>query len=320
MKEVERIIYLAGGCFWGLEKLMSVIPGVVETTSGYANGIAKDKANYQDVCNGDTGFKEAVKVQYLINEVSLEKILMAYFYVINPAQKNRQGMDVGSQYQTGIYYTNSEDEKIIRKIAAVEAARNDKFFVEIEPLVNFYPAEEYHQKYLDKHPDGYCHIPMEAIALFSKQTIDPAKYTRPTKEIIEKELTEEQFRVTQENGTERPYENQYWDHEGKGIYVDIVSKEPLFSSLDKYASTCGWPAFKAPIEKPMIVEKEDWGHGMFRTEVRSRVGNSHLGHIFTNDFESPNGIRYCINSASLRFIPYEKMEEEGYGYLLSLFE
>lgn len=320
MKQLKKVIYLAGGCFWGLEKLMRSIPGVIEVTSGYANGLEIEKANYQDVCKGDTGFKETVKVEYDANEVSLEKLLMAYFYVIDPTKKNRQGMDVGSQYQTGIYYTNNTDEEIVKKVALIEEGRNEKFFVEIEPLINFYPAEEYHQKYLDKNPGGYCHIPLEAITMFSNLKVDPGKYVKPAKEIIESELTKEQFRVTQQKGTERPYQNEYWNFNSKGIYVDVVSKEPLFSSLDKYSSSCGWPAFKAPIEKPLVVEKEDRSHGMSRTEVRSRMGDSHLGHVFTNDPESPNGIRYCINSASLIFIPYEKMEEAGYGYLLSIFE
>ncbi|MBR3993487.1 MAG: peptide-methionine (R)-S-oxide reductase MsrB, partial [Anaerotignum sp.] len=152
------------------------------------------------------------------------------------------------------------------------------------------------------------------------QRIDPGEYQKPADEVIRENLTDKQYRVTQHSDTEHPFTNEYWDQFEKGIYVDIVTGEPLFSSLDKYESSCGWPAFTQPIEAPTIIEKMDYSHGMRRIEVRSRAGDSHLGHVFTNDPESPNGVRYCINSASLRFIPYEEMETEGYGYLLDLFD
>ena len=184
---------------------------------------------------------------------------------------------------------------------------------------NYYPAEEYHQDYLEKNPKGYCHIPKAEMELFSRLRIDPGDYQKPAAESIRDKLTEEQYRVTQESGTERPFSNEFWNQFEKGIYVDIVTGEPLFSSTDKFESGCGWPAFTKPIEEPAVVELEDLSHGMRRTEVRSRAGDSHLGHVFTGDPESPNGVRYCINSASLRFVPYAKMEAEGYGYLLDLF-
>ena len=154
----------------------------------------------------------------------------------------------------------------------------------------------------------------------SRLRIDPGDYQKPAAESIRDKLTAEQYRVTQESGTERAFTGEFWDKFEKGIYVDVVTGEPLFSSTDKYESGCGWPAFTMPIEGPAVVEKEDLSHGMRRTEVRSRAGDSHLGHVFTGDPESPNGVRYCINSAALRFVPYEKMEAEGYGYLLYLFE
>lgn len=318
--EPENVIYLAGGCFWGIEKLMRSIPGVTDTESGYANGTCEEDADYNTVCSGKTGFRETVRVEYDSEKVSLDALLLAYFYVIDPTATNRQGNDKGPQYQTGIYYTNEKAKETVERIAAVEKGRTEDFAVETGPLLNYYPAEEYHQDYLEKNPGGYCHIPNAEIELFSKLTIDPGDYRKPAAETIRDRLTSEQYRVTQKNGTEKPFRNKFWDQFEKGIYVDIVTGEPLFSSTDKFESGCGWPAFSKPIEEPAIVEKEDRSHGMQRIEVRSRSGDSHLGHVFTGDPESPNGVRYCINSASLRFIPYEKMKAEGYGYLLYLFK
>ena len=208
----------------------------------------------------------------------------------------------------------------VKRIADIKRGRSEKFFVELGPLRNYYPAEEYHQNYLEKNPNGYCHIPRVEMELFSRLRIDPGDYRKPAAETIRDTLTAEQYRVTQESGTERAFTGELWDKFEKGIYVDIVTGEPLFSSTDKFESGCGWPAFTKPIEGPAVVEKEDLSHGMRRTEVRSRAGDSHLGHVFTGDPESPNGVRYCINSAALRFVPYARMEAEGYGYLLNLFE
>ena len=319
-KEPENVIYLAGGCFWGLESLMQSIPGVIDAVSGYANGSCESDANYKKVCGGATGFRETVRVEYDPERVSLDALLMAYFYVIDPTVKNRQGNDVGSQYQTGVYYTNERAAETVERIAKIEAGRSDGFYVETEPLRSFYPAEEYHQNYLDKNPGGYCHIPHEEIELFSRLSIDPGDYRLPAADVIRGKLTDEQYAVTQKNATEKPFANQYWNFRGRGIYVDVVTGEPLFSSQSKFESSCGWPAFSSPIEKPAVIERRDDSYGMRRTEVRSRAGDSHLGHVFENDPESPNGIRYCINSASLRFIPYESMEAEGYGYLLKIFK
>ena len=320
MDNTENVIYLAGGCFWGIEQLMQSIPGVIDAESGYANGTCKEDADYKTVCMGGTGFRETVRVEYDPEQVSLDALLLAYFYVIDPTVQNQQGNDRGSQYQTGVYYTNENARKTVKRIADIERGRSEKFFVEIGPLKNYYPAEEYHQNYLEKNPCGYCHIPRAEIELFSQLRIDPGDYQKPAAEAIKDKLTAEQYRVTQESDTERPFTGEFWDKFEKGIYVDVVTGEPLFSSTDKYESGCGWPAFTKPIEGPAVVEKEDLSHGMRRTEVRSRAGDSHLGHVFTGDPESPNGVRYCINSAALRFVPYEKMEAEGYGYLLYLFE
>ena len=319
-QEKENVIYLAGGCFWGLEKLMQSIPGVIDAQSGYANGTGKADAKYQTILGGKTGFRETVRVEYDPAKVSLDHLLLAYFYVIDPTVLNKQGNDTGTQYQTGIYYTNTQVQAVVERIVELERGRHKVFAVEVGPLKNYYPAEEYHQNYLDKNLGGYCHISPAKIKLLSSLKIDAGAYKKPAAETIRDKLTTEQFQVTQQNGTERPFHNEFWDKFAKGIYVDIVTGEPLFSSTDKYQSSCGWPAFTKPIEAPLLVERKDTSYGMVRTEVRSRSGDSHLGHVFTGDRESPNGVRYCINSASLRFIPYEQMEAEGYGYLLYLFK
>lgn len=316
----DHVIYLAGGCFWGIEQLMQSIPGVLNAQSGYANGTGEADANYRTVSTGKTGFRETVRVEYDPEQVSLDALLLAYFYVIDPTVENQQGNDRGTQYQTGVYYTNEAAKETVERIASIERSRSPRFAVEIGPLLNYYPAEEYHQDYLAKNPTGYCHIPRDEIKLFSTLRIDPGDYKKPATETIREKLTDEQYRVTQENATERPFANEFWNQFEQGIYVDVVTGEPLFSSTDKFESGCGWPAFSKPIETPAVVELPDNSYGMKRIEVRSRAGNSHLGHVFTGDPESPNGIRYCINSASLRFIPYAKMESEGYGYLMSLFE
>ncbi len=318
--ENSRVIYLAGGCFWGLELLMQSLEGVIDAESGYANGRSAEEASYKTIKKGGTGFRETVKVTYEPSVISLEKILFAYYYVIDPTVSNRQGNDVGEQYQTGIYYTDEESKTVVERITAVERGRTKRFYVETGPLINFYPAEEYHQDYLVKNPGGYCHIPRDEIKLLSSLRIDPGKYTKPADEIIRESLSDMQYAVTQKSATERPFANEYWNSFERGIYVDIVTGEPLFSSLDKYESSCGWPAFSSVIEKPAVVEIPDTSHGMVRTEVRSRAGDSHLGHVFEGDRESPSGVRYCINSASLRFVPYEKMEEEGYGFLMDIFD
>lgn len=307
-------IYLAGGCFWGLEKFMSLIDGVDEVISGYANG-DKENPTYEEVCRGKLNFRECVKVKYSF--VNLETLLFAFFRVIDPTVINRQGMDMGSQYQTGIYYTDEASKEIIDKVVNIEKKRFERFCVEIRPLVNFYPAEEYHQKYLIKNPNGYCHIGRDMFEL-AKNIKVMAKYALPSEAEIKNKLTDLQYEVTQNKQTERPFENEYYNFNRKGIYVDIVTNEPLFTSKDKFQSSCGWPAFSKPIDPNVTVYKEDYSYGMHRIEVLSRSGNTHLGHMFENDPESDNGIRFCINSASLKFIPYEEMDEDyqEYKYLL----
>ena len=243
MDTTDNVIYLAGGCFWGMEQLMQSIPGVIDAESGYANGTCEADADYKTVCKGETGFRETVRVEYDPEQVSLDALLLAYFYVIDPTVQNRQGNDRGSQYQTGVYYTNESARETVKRIAEIERGRSEKFFVEIGPLKNYYPAEEYHQNYLEKNPNGYCHIPRAEMELFSRLRIDPGDYQKPAAESIRDKLTAEQYRVTQESGTERAFTGEFWDKFEKGIYVDVVTGEPLFSSTDKYESGCGWPAF-----------------------------------------------------------------------------
>jgi peptide methionine sulfoxide reductase msrA/msrB len=309
------VIYLAGGCFWGLEKLMQSIPGVVRGTSGYANGDPSVRPTYSEVCTGKTGYRETVRVEYKENEISLDAILFTFFAAIDPTVKNRQGNDTGSQYQTGIYYTDERSGATVAHVAGIERSRHKNFAVEIEPLDQFYDAEEYHQDYLDKNPGGYCHITPAEIKIAEKMTVDPAKYRRPPDDEVKKRLIKEQYYVAVDSGTEPPFRNEFWDHKEKGIYVDVITGEPLFSSKDKFESPCGWPAFSKAIDPNTVVYLKDYSLGMRRTEVRSRSGNTHLGHVFYGDPDSPNGVRFCINSLSLRFVPFADMDGEGYGYL-----
>ncbi|MEG1557563.1 MAG: peptide-methionine (S)-S-oxide reductase MsrA [Oscillospiraceae bacterium] len=315
-KDGVEVIYLAGGCFWGMEKLAQSLKGVVLATSGYANGSC-DNPTYEMVCAGDTGFRETVRVEYNPKQISLDAILFAYFYVVNPTQTNRQGNDIGTQYQAGIYYADDASKETVNRIAELERGRTAKFSVETGPLESFFDAEEYHQDYLDKNPAGYCHIPAAEIEILKNMVFDPGLYKKPAADAIEDMLSPKQYAVTQRSQTEKPFDNEYFDKFERGIYVDVVTGEPLFSSNDKFMTSCGWPGFSGAIDETAVIKIEDLSHGMARTEVRSRAGDSHLGHVFLGDTESPNGVRYCINSASLRFIAFEDMEAQGYGYLKS---
>ncbi len=315
----SNTIYLAGGCFWGMEKLMQSILGVLDAESGYANGTGERDATYEVVCSGKTGFRETVRVVYDPARVSLDHLLFAYFSVVDKTAVNRQGHDVGTQYQAGVYYADEAARAVVERIAAVERARTPGFAVEIGPLINFFPAEAYHQDYLDKNPGGYCHIPLDEIARLSGATIDAGRYPRPDEAQLHALLTPEQFAVTQQSATERPFSSALYGNSRRGLYVDVVTGEPLFTSDDMYRSSCGWPSFTQPIEPPVIVARADGSHGMRRVEVRSRAGDSHLGHVFEGDPESPNGVRYCINGAALRFVPLEELEAQGYGYLRGKF-
>lgn len=298
-------IYLAGGCFWGVEAYLSKIPGIVNTQVGYANGNGKHPS-YQQVSNGKTGFTETVMVEYNPQKLTLSQLLEHFFDIINPTVLNRQGNDVGSQYRTGIYYVNNGDKTVIDRVMDGQTPKYPLPIVtEVEPLKNFYKAEEYHQKYLEKNPKGYCHIDLSPVEKYEK-------YKKPADEKLKEILNDIQYRVTQENATESPFSSRYDKNFENGIYVDIVTGEPLFSSKDKFDAGCGWPSFSKPIEKTALKEKMDGSNGMFRTEVRSSVGDSHLGHVFEDGPKDRGGQRYCINGAALRFVPKDELKHAGY--------
>lgn len=307
-------IWFAGGCFWGVETYMSRIYGVYDVTSGYANG-DKENPSYKEVSSGKTGYTEAVHVRYDPDRVELKTLLLHLFKIIDPTEKDKQGNDIGNQYRSGIYYKDESDKAVIEEVMTLEQKKYAKAIqTEVLPLKNYYLAEDYHQDYLDKNPGGYCHIDF---SLLRDQlvVIDPKKYEKPRDEVLKKVLTDTQYQVTQESETERPYSNEYWNSTKKGIYVDIATGEPLFSSTDKFESGCGWPSFTKPIVPEVLAYEKDKSYSMVRTEVKSRSGDSHLGHVFEDGPRETGGLRFCINGASLRFIPLEQMEQEGYGFL-----
>ena len=285
-----QTIYLAGGCFWGLEAYFERIPGIIDAESGYANGKTANPS-YEDVIRG-SGHAETVKITYDPARISLADILQYYFRVIDPTSLNKQGNDRGTQYRTGVYTTDAAERSIVEKALAEEQKRHQKpLVVENLPLANYYKAEEYHQDYLAKNPNGYCHIdihqadipldkPQAARDPNGEPLIDAGKYHKPDAATLRQTLGAEAYEVTQNSATERPFSHAY-DHQfAPGLYVDVVSGEPLFSSADKYDSGCGWPSFTKPISRAVITEHDDTSYNMRRTEVRSRVADAHLGHVF----------------------------------------
>lgn len=318
-----KTIYLAGGCFWGLEAYFQRINGVVDAVSGYANGNTENPS-YEDVVRRNTGHAETVRVVYDTGKLSLNDILQYYFRVIDPTSLNKQGNDRGTQYRTGVYYTDPTEQAVIAEVLKQEQKKYAQaLVVENLPLKHFYEAEEYHQDYLIKNPNGYCHIDIRKAdeplpgkaAPQNGKGFDAAAYRKPNDAELKKRLTAEQYRITQQNGTEYAFSHEYDRLSAPGIYVDVVSGEPLFSSADKYDSGCGWPSFTCPISASSVTEHNDFSYNMHRTEVRSAAADSHLGHVFPDGPPAKGGLRYCINGASLRFIPLDKMDEEGYGRL-----
>lgn len=320
-----KTIYLAGGCFWGVEAYFQRIKGVADAVSGYANGHTANPS-YEDVVHRNSGHAETVRVTYDADVLSLDQILQYYFRVVDPTSLNRQGNDSGTQYRTGIYYTDPAEKAVIAAALKREQQKySAPLVVENQALQHFYEAEEYHQDYLIKNPNGYCHIdirkadePLSDGLSDNKKGFDAAAYRKPDDAQLRRLLTAEQYRVTQQGGTEYAFSHEY-DHLFKpGIYVDIVSGEPLFSSADKYDSGCGWPSFTRPIEAAAVTEHQDLSYNMQRVEVRSRAAGSHLGHVFPDGPRDKGGLRYCINGASLKFIPLEQMDAQGYGHLKQL--
>ncbi|MDR0436170.1 MAG: peptide-methionine (S)-S-oxide reductase MsrA [Propionibacteriaceae bacterium] len=304
-----RVIYLAGGCFWGTEKYLAMVPGVSDTQVGYANGTAVEPS-YPQVKTGETGHAETVRVTYDETVLALDDLLFIFFAVIDPVSRDRQGPDIGTQYRTGVYWENPADETVVTDaIRELQRRYQQPVVTEALPLSAFYPAEEYHQRYLEKNPAGYCHIPAAAYA-------NVALKAKLIKQI--RSLTPLQFEITQRDGTETPFRNEYWDNHEPGIYVDVVSGKPLFTSQDKFDSGCGWPSFVRPIDDGDIEERADHTLDRIRTEVRSRDSDSHLGHVFTDGPADRGGLRYCIDSAALRFVPLSDMAAQGYGDLISL--
>ena len=318
-----EVATLAGGCFWCMEAPFEDIDGVYKVVSGYSGG-SVEKPTYEQVTSGETGHMESVQVYFDPAVTSYAEILDVYWKLFDPTDAGGSFYDRGTQYMSAIFYHDARQ----KKIAEESKAALEKSMVFDKPVATkiiefkaFYPAEEYHQNYYKKNPAHYQGFKKGSgrEAFIEKYWKDDKAEMKPDKKELKMKLTDIQYKVTQENATERAFDNEYYDKHDKGIYVDVVSGEALFSSSDKFDSGCGWPSFSKPIDSRKLEKKVDKTFGMSRVEVRSKDSDSHLGHVFMDGPESTN-LRYCINSASLKFIPLEKMKEEGYGEYIHLVE
>ena len=309
-----RRIFLAGGCFWGVEAYFRRIPGVLETQVGYANGRSA-VTSYHEL--HATDHAETLALTYDAFAVSLAELLAHYFRLIDPVSVNRQGNDCGRQYRTGIYYEVGDAEareQAERSLAQLQTHYAEPLAVELEELRNFVPAEDYHQDYLEKNPSGYCHIDLSLAA--RPLWLGPPLRERPTLEQLRAELSPIAFHVTQEEGTEPPRSSEFDQFDERGIYVDVVSGQALFSSRDKFDAGCGWPSFTRPVLSGATQYHVDNRLWQQRIEVKSGLAASHLGHVFSDGPRAAGGMRYCIDGAALRFIPEAQMAAEGYGDFL----
>ncbi len=334
----------AGGCFWCVEAGFEKLPGVVTAISGFSGGPEKNPA-YKEVARGLTGHREAVLVVYDPDKITYRDLTYGLFKQIDPTDAGGSFVDRGFQYSSAIYYSNSEEKNIAEEVI-VELNASSKYnaaiVTAVEKFEAFYPAESYHQDYYKQNPLKYRYYRNgsgrdqyletiwtedelnpkgEQIVLPSMDGdgFDADTFVKPSDEVLKKALTPIQYKVSQHEGTERPFNNEYWDNKDEGIYVDIVSGEPLYSSTDKYKSGTGWPSFVRPLEPDNIVEKEDKRLFATRTEIRSKHGDNHIGHVFNDGPKESTGLRYCMNSAAMHFIPKERLEVEGYGEYLDLF-